>query len=432
MTCIFIFRRDLRLIDNHALILAAQKAEKILPLFIYDHNQQNGSKNFLKIQEEALDDLSKYISNLGGHLVKIYGTPYKVVRFLINQYKPKYVAFNIDYSSYSNQRDLAIAEVCKELNVELILAHDVMMTETAFVKQFFLFQKEILSKTIIVKKLEAINFEDMRFPQEKSNLLIVANKIPIVATRKWALDRIKKFVENPTELFQKSKMENTMISAHLKLGLISAREVYKYAEKHNCGYLINQLIWREFWFALARTKQNHYDFYDVRFKLMQWINDPKETKKMWTGKTGYPLIDASMNELNKTGFMWNRGRMLVGFFSVKILRINPFLPPQKDHKWHMGGQAYFSQKLIDCCYANNTGNWHWVASDTVDVAGQRYSAGWAGRPMNVTKYKYSDNTWSFSDEEYLKKWLPEYKDYDEEKIVDFTERWKQWLLITRT
>ena len=111
--------------------------------------------------------------------------------------------------------------------------------------------------------------------------------------------------------------------------------------------------------------------------------------------------------------MWNRGRLIVGWFSVKILRINPWLP-----KW--GGQAYFSEKLIDCCYANNTGNWHWVASDTLDASGQRFGKGWSGRPLNPEKIHPEDKN-------YISVWGSKKKI---KPIVDWHKRWSEWRQIT--
>lgn len=427
---IYIFRRDLRLTDNRTLIKVVNMAEEILPVFIYDHNQiksDHASSKFLVAQEEGLCDLGASIEKMKGRLCKFYGTPYKVVQFLIENWKPDAVAFNLDYSAYSKKRDREIAAICKQYGVDLVVDHDVMMGNVPFDKLFHIYSKKIITmKFDVIKFPPLCKFVNTRFAIEKLNVASGKSVVPI--NRNWALDRVRRFCENPQALFKDTGVAGTMISAHLKLGLLSAREVYNYAFLKSSGHLVKQMIWREFYFALARENRNHYDFYDARFKFMQWINDPAEIKAMWRGQTGYPLIDASMNELNKTGFMWNRGRLLVGFFSVKILRINPFLPPNPDiHKWYMGGQYYFSKHLIDACYANNTGNWHWVASDEVDASGQRFGKGWSGRPNNVEKIHGPTSPWQPGDKEYLEKWT---STKQAKILVKWEDRWAEWCNLT--
>lgn len=443
MSCIFIFRRDLRLTDNTALIQIANMKEvtEILPIFIYDHNQISGnftSNKFLIIQDEALNDLNSYLLKHNSKLHRFYGTPYKVISYLIQEYKPAYVAFNIDYSTYSNERDRLIASVCKQTGVKLIVQHDVMMCGTIkFTKLFWEFTKKLSEQQIIVRKNNSNKYTTRNFKYERANIeseLVKHTSLrgieqyrtkykPITATRQWALDRIKTITINETNHIR----DGYLISAHLKLGLISPREVFKYAIVNHKGYLIKQMAWREFYFACWRSyqaSQSNYDFYDRRFDYMQWRNDPIEMEAMWRGRTGYALVDAAITELNKTGFMANRGRLIVGFFSVKILRINPFYT--SNNKWLVGGQIYFSRHLIDACYANNTGNWHWVASDTVDASGQRFGRGWAGRPMNVEVLHPGD-------EEYICKWIDydKYKTNKIKQIVNAAERWKEWISLTQ-
>lgn len=441
MSCIFIFRRDLRLTDNTALIQAGRHAEitQILPIFIYDHNQITGpycSEKFLVVQEEALDDLNKYLLNYKSRLHRFYGTPYKVIAYLIAEFKPAFIAFNVDYSIYSIERDQAIINLCREQNIKIIAAHDTMLCHINFNKMYWEFAKRLITENIKTQRNNTSKYVERVFKCEHTNLNLKLVKLfnykkieaykkikPIVATRIWALDRIR----------NRSIESNYKISAHLKLGLISAREVFCYAKANQINYLIRQMTWRDFYFSCWRAHQNNYVFYDERFSYMQWRNDPVEMRAMWSGKTGYALVDAAMNELNTTGLMANRGRLIVGFFSVKILRINPFFTGyndsninKKDKRWFVGGQIYFSRHLIDACYANNTGNWHWVASDTVDSSGQRFGSGWAGRPMNVEMLHSGDD-------DYIREWLPNYDKYKAnqiDRIVDAKERWKEWVALT--
>lgn len=437
--CIFIFRRDLRLTDNTALIQAQKTHEKILPVFIYDVNQiSRGNNNFLAVQEQAINDLDNYIRKYNGKLYRFYGTPYKVINYLIKIYKPATVAFNMDYSCYAQERDKKIAEICKQNNVNLFTAHDVTLYDPVQIRMkydrlFGVFAESVSKLEMRVQKNGQNKYENICIEKQipECPVKFKPGKIPVTATREWTLKVIKNNADVP-------------ISCALKLGLISPREIFKYYITNplpRSEKVIRGLIWREFYFATWLTKSNHYDFYDPRFKTIEWRNDAVEMRAMWKGRTGVPIIDACMRELNETGFMWNRGRLLVGFYSVKILRINPFfsntntgyysklfsetsnnIDTGKYNKksWYVGGQLYFSNKLIDCCYANNTGNWHWVASDLLDASGQRFGHGWSGRKYNVVKLKPEEK-------KYLEKWKPEKRDC----AVDIEQRWSEWLEMTK-
>lgn len=430
----FYFRRDLRICDNNGLIFA-QKFQPILPIFIFDPEQINFLKNnnFMNVLVEAVKDLKIYFENENQNLYIFTGRPASVIGKILKAENIKQLIFNADYSEYSVKRDKEIFEVCKNLGVECFAVNDVTLFKPSllldcFDKKYWKFVENLGRQTVETKKCFTIfrksNLVESDYPKYKIN-----KNIPVAATREFAKNRVKEYKKND-DYFS----ENLMISCHLKLGLISPREVYNYVlTNYKDSPVIRQLLWREFYFAWAIKTENIYEFIDDRFLQIKWRNNKNEIKNMWSGKTGYPLIDAAMNQLNKTGFMHNRGRLLVGFFSVKILRINPF----GEH----GGQLYFSKKLIDCCYANNTGNWHWVASDALDASGQRYSKGWAGRPTDPRNSKKYD-----PDCKYIKKWLPEVEKltnkeihnwvYKQKKgvywkpIVDFSERWKEWMSLT--
>ena len=422
MTCIFIFRRDLRLVDNKTLIKALKTYDKVLPVFIYDSKQIKNpfaSQHFLAAQEEGLDDLHSYLQKKGSKLHRFYGKVLKVVQYLISEYKPSAIAFNKDYSYYALERDSEIQKFCAEKGVQVLSMHDVLIyvkSPLVFNKKFGTFAEGVKELTYEVTKNGLNNYDKRIFAKEYAGKF--AKKLPGLYTREKAIENLAKDLKTGYH-----------ISVHLKLGLISAREVYKYAYTKALKegqtyklYLAKNMIWREFFFANwiyhMSIKADNYNFYDQRFHQIIWLNRPEEIKALWSARTGYPLIDASVNELNKTGYMWNRGRLLVGSFSVKILRINPWLYAETPET--SGGQAYFTAKLTDCCYANNTGNWHWVASDTIDASGQRFGHGWSGRSFNP-------ETIQPLDKEYIEKWLP----YEEcEQIVNWHERWQEWREFT--
>lgn len=477
--CVYVFRRDLRLRDNTGLIAAVSQFEEVLPVFIFDSNQVKPEKdnrpvsqNFIQLMVEAVNDLSKYIENQGGRLCCFYGIPFKVLQYIIAEWKPNAVSFNLDYSEYSLERDRSIKTLCEQLNVKLLPYHDITLTkyETA-IESFHFSYWEFVKKVGVVKSTtksfpeKTARLTNKVFPREWKdwNAFHKNNpKITTTTTRSAAIARLRSGEEDFAESRHNIARDGLRISAHLKLGLISPREVVEYTsqkwKKANCVELLKQLLWRDFyitWMAKQNSSSNFsagksvidvnvptsiYDFIDNRFKNISWLNDPAEIKAMWAGETGVPLIDAAMRELNQTGFMHNRGRLAVGFYSVKILRINPF------SEW--GGQRYFSKTLIDCDSAVNTGNWHWVSSDKLDASGQRYNSGWSGRPMNPNKATATDPHC-----EYIKSWIPELiplssaeinnwhenhkvlakrlkKSYPA-PIVDFKKRWKEWCDMTK-
>jgi len=454
----FLFRRDLRIRDNIGLIYAA-KYEPILPVFIFDAEQlssNHASNNFIQLMCEAVADLDQYLKKQGSRLCCFYGKPCNVVKYLIEKYKPAVVIYNADYSQYSKTRDAAIRLVCREMDTPVVEAHDVTLLPperllAAYSYRYWEFVKNIGKISVEAKKCHT-KFVRKIFAEEwrdYGEFYKPNSQINVSATRKAAIARIH-HGEDDFVASRKTLQPGLMISAHLKLGLISPREIFDYVVAHwqreNAVDLVKQLIWRDFYFAFAMKinvgidvsmPRSIYEFIDHRFHKIKWLDDPVEIKAMWSGKTGIPLIDAGVRELNKTGFMHNRARLLVGFFSVKILRINPF------GKW--GGQRYFSRKLIDACYANNTGNWHWVASDMLDSSGQRYSRGFAGRPSNPQKTLHHDPGCV-----YVKKWIPEIRGLENDEIehwhkihkklahkcdyiapiVNVKKRWKEWLKET--
>ncbi len=456
MKCIYLFHRDLRLTDNTTLIAALKKYDKVLPVFIYDVNQitpfsgqvlsceksaRASSKdlaknhNFLYLQEQALEDLDEYLKLKGTRLLRMYGSPHKVINYLIKIYKPEAVAFNKDYSVYAQIRTAEIAKVCAQYSVEILSLDDYYIHKEVTDRKLTyvrLFSDFAIASTnyrdIQVQKNNMAKY-DMYFPPlfRTSIPFQLKARTKVTATRKAALARIK------TE-----RTQNWRISSHLKLGLISAREVYKYAINVENLQLQRQLLWRDYYLAVwlhfsdIRGPAGNYEFYDERYSKIQWRNDPVECKAMWTGQTGFVIIDAAIRKLNKTGFIKNRYRLLVAYFSIKILRINPFLAPDKFSRelsrdevreeadyWTVGGQIHFSRTLIDCCYIANTANWHFAASDLLDASGQRFGKGWSGRSYNIEPKP--------EDKKFIEKWKPK---KNTEPICDLKMRWQEWRSMT--
>lgn len=435
MSCIFIFRRDFRLTDNTALIKCINMKLKILPIFIFDPEQLNrdtASSNFIEIMCKSLIELETYINKCGGKITFLKGAPHLVVKSLLNKFKNAHVAFNRDYSPYSLMRDNKIYEIAKDKLIccDDLFTHDYCFLKTVYHTSFGRFKKSVLPQDPLPVATATFNGAFMNIdikckfncrPEDffKPNL-----NIPIKPGRAAALERVKKMANHKISISEKCGEGTSLLSSYLHCGTISIREVYNWACRNNNLHIKVQLIWRQFYFitAIIRNKKyigdfdkmmkaHYYRFYDRRFKTIKWRNDAAEYTALWSGKTGFPIIDAAVRQLNKTGFMHNRGRLLVGYFSVKILRISPWLP-----KW--GGQAYFAAKLIDCCWANNVGNWRWVSSDTLDRAGQRFGRGYSGRMTSIDKWN--------AELSYIKCWVPELKDVPDKDIINWYTAHKKY------
>jgi deoxyribodipyrimidine photo-lyase len=464
---IFIFRRDFRISDNLGLkkILETYKNIKIIPIFILDpyqikktnNNKFYHSNNAIQFMIESLKDLNIQLNN---KLNIYYGKPWIIIdKLLKNDKNIINVGFNGDFSEYSLIRDKKIKEVCVKYGVKMTICNDdlILLQEEEMLKEngipyivFSVFYKKCKHKKIIKnkkippKKFIKNNSKNKytgnlnKFYNKNDNILVNGGRKNAIKILK-NLNKFKDYNNNRDYL----DYNTTHLSAYLKFGCVSIRECYicikKYLGPRN--ELLKQLYWRSYYVLISKHVRNKYNsFIDTRFNKIKWQNNPnkiKYWKALWTGNTGFLIIDASVRELNKTGFMHNRGRLLVGNFSIKILRLNPF-----DLKW--GGQVYFSKLLTDGSYEQNLGNWSWVATDTVDGSGKRYGKGLSGRIFDPRQLKKWDENCN-----YVKKWLPKLKNIKCEHInnwnkyhklynnlhvgpiVDYEKRKKEWINLTK-
>lgn len=452
---IFIFRRDLRLSDNLGLIEFSKRVETIIPIFIFDPNQlfsTHASMSAIQFMCESLLDLNKQLHK---KLKYYYGEPNLIIKRLLSIDKTiDCVGFNGDFSKYSIIRDKKIIKACKDYKVGVYINNNDLTLHPPnktlkkngegyiVFNHFYKHSKKIkinkiirfafLNKIINYNTSFSYNKNINKFYKKNMKLITIGGR----DNAKKILKDIKKF-KNYTLNRDYLDYNTTHLSSYLKFGCVSIRECYWIFKKSlNISDLIKQLYWRSYYFNICIYVSNEYNFIDNRFNTIKWKNNSSEWKKMWNGRTGFLAIDACVCELNTTGFMHNRGRLITSNFSIKILRLNPF-----DVKW--GGQIYFSKKLVDCCYANNVGNWHWVSTDTFDQSGRRFSKGLGGRIFNPHHFEKWD-----PDCYYIKKWLPHLKDIpnkhllhwekycDDYKkihpspIVDFDMRKTEWLSMT--
>lgn len=376
---VFIFRRDLRLEDNTALHAALASSEKILPCFILDPRQVGDnpfkSDHAVQFMAESLRQLQGALHKRGGRLFVFSGRPEDVLERLMVRHKISAVFVNRDYTPFSVTRDLALRKYCRSSGVAfeafddaLLNAPGVVLKDAGGPYTVFtpFFRKASQNEIAKPAGLERGHFFDGDIPEDDPFALERVceghnDRIALQGGRSEALGilkRLKTFSDYARQRDIPSAAGTTRLSAHLKFGTVSAREVY-HAVKDALGLahpLIRQLFWRDFFTTII----HHFPhvlghFFYEEYDTIPWENDRRLFKAWCEGRTGFPIVDAGMRELNTTGFMHNRVRMIVASFLVKDLHI--------DWRW---GEKYFAQKLVDYDPAVNNGNWQWAASTGCD------------------------------------------------------------------
>ncbi|MFC5624844.1 cryptochrome/photolyase family protein [Algoriphagus winogradskyi] len=397
---IFWFRRDLRLEDNHGLFKALGEGEHVLPLFIFDKNILDKLEDKTDARVEFIyDQISKIHGELGkkgSSLLIKYGDPESIYKELLQEYDIQAVYTNRDYEPYAKSRDEKVARLLNKQDIELHQYKDQLIFEPGeilngsgeFYKVFTPFSKVWLSK-LNPSMLEAfkpmhwknlLQMEEFPLPTLKE---IGFEKSDISIPSKTADEEIIAHY-NETRDFP-AKNGTSRLGIHLRFGTISIRQLASKAKELNATYL-NELIWREFYMMILAFNPEVVDkAFKPAYDQIPWRNNEEEFAAWCEGKTGYPIVDAGMRELNATGYMHNRVRMVVASFLTKHLLI--------DWRW---GEAYFAEKLLDFELASNNGGWQWAAGTGTDA--QPYF-----RVFNPSSQQEKfDKNWK-----YIKKWIPE-------------------------
>jgi deoxyribodipyrimidine photo-lyase len=380
---LFWFRRDLRLEDNRGLFSALEAGFPVLPLFIFDSNILNNLSdkadarvNFIYNQVESLKEK---IEKLGGRFYVDYGDPFKIIERITNELPIKNVFTNKDYESYSLQRDHSIKDFLEARNITFHLSKDHVIFEereilsksagtpyTVFTPYSKTWKEKLKSEMLEGKNspLFAYNSEGLLQGNLSSNvavpdfpLLEFMNFQPSkmdIPSREINLKIIENYSENRD---YPAKVGTSRLGIHLRFGTIGIRELARKILNLNETFL-NELIWRDFYaqilFNFPHVEKNAFR---SNYDLIKWRNNLEDFKKWASGQTGFPLVDAGMRELNATGFMHNRVRMLTASFLTKNLLI--------DWRW---GEKYFADKLLDFDLASNNGGWQWAAGSGTDAA----------------------------------------------------------------
>lgn len=398
---IFWFRRDLRLHDNTALFQALSSGKPVLPIFIFDQHilDQLEDKEDKRVQfiYEALVALQKDLKKYKSSILILQGYPEKIFADLIQEYKVHSVFANHDYEPYAINRDRQIKKILEKAGIEFLTYKDQVIFE----------QDEIVKDdggmytvyTPYSKKwLKA-------FSANSTNAFKSESKLDALFTHKSQMPALKNIGFVPTQYsflqprIDKQLMHHyhqtrdypaiegtTQLGIHLRFGTVSIRELVKKASELNEVFL-KELIWREFFMQLLWHRPELVNkSCKPDYENIKWRNNEKEFDLWCKGETGYPIVDAGMRQLNETGFMHNRVRMITASFLVKHLLI--------DWRW---GEAYFAKKLLDYELASNNGNWQWVAGCGCDAAPYFRIFNPAAQTKRFDKQ-----------EKYIQQWVPEY------------------------
>ena len=399
---VFWFRRDLRLHDNAGLYHALKSGHPVLPVFIFDTNILDGLTNRkdkrVQFIHDALAAMQEQLVNLGSSLHVYHSTPADAFEKIMDEYPVTTVYTNHDYEPYAKERDRGIAAMLRERGIDFQSFKDQVIFEKDEVlkdngepytvytpysrkwkerlNDFYLssypvrkyFHNFLKSDSARIPSIEALGFQEAPHG-------IATPVLDESIARTYDKTRDIPAIHGTTHM-----------GIHLRFGTVSVRELARDVMALN-GTLLNELIWREFFMMILW----HFPYvvngaFRKEYDNIKWRNNEKEFEAWCNGQTGYPIVDAGMRELNATGFMHNRVRMIVASFLTKDLLI--------DWRW---GEAYFAEKLLDYDLSANNGNWQWAAGCGCDAAPYF-------RVFNPTLQaeKFDPKL------EYVKMWVPEY------------------------
>lgn len=396
---IFWFRRDLRLEDNAGLHHALKSGLKVMPVFIFDteilDQLQDKSDKRVDYIQQALANLQRDLIDLKGGLTVYYGKPLDIFKNLTEKFDIDTVFCNKDYEPQAIKRDKRVKDFLHKKDIGFSDYKDQVIFEkneilksdqspyTVFTPYSKKWKEALQSIEIFVPDFN--NLVHISNPKDILSLEEIGFKKTEIVLTKPSLDL--KIIKTYGQYRDFPSLDHTShLGVALRFGTISVRECVQFALKHNETWL-NELIWREFFMQILF----HFPYvvthcFKKKYENIHWRNNEEEFKAWCEGKTGYPIVDAGMCELNTTGFMHNRVRMITASFLTKHLLI--------DWRW---GEAYFAQKLLDYDLSANNGNWQWVAGTGCDAA------------PYFRIFNPEEQTKKFDKElKYIKKWLPNY------------------------
>lgn len=428
MKGLMIYRRDFRTVDNTALLNACKMCDEVYTIFVFTPEQVTQKNKFksepaIAFMIGALQELSKQLSSNSGNLFTYYGENPDIIEECIKKWHIDSVFWNKDYTPYAKKRDSKIEKLCSKLGVQCHISEDYYLhapctiftgSGTPYLKYTPYMNKAFakgfpkpsnvkvknlakrgggasasdLSLTKAYKQFVGEKMDDVEIPESYQRSVALA----ILRDHR----EFKDYNDTRNNLTD----ETTRLSAPIKFGVVSIREVAE-AFKKNRG-LLRQLVWRDFYAQILATNPEVLgSAMKEQYNKLKWIGSLSHFNKWCDGKTGFPIVDAGMRQLNETGYMHNRTRLITASFLIKTLLVD----------WQKG-EKYFAQHLVDYDPASNNGNWQWVASTGAD-----------SQP-----YFRIFNPWSQGKEhdpeaEYVKKWIPELREVPVKAIHKWDECW---------
>ena len=429
---IFIFRRDLRIEDNTTLNYLLKNYNNVIPVFIFTPEQVKNNKfksdNAIQFMIESLHNLDHELKKYGSRLHVFYGKNKKILKRIMKKVDIECIGYNKDYTNYAQSRDKKIASLCKKSGIECISNEDYLLkkmgelnkdngeTYTVYTPFKNNCLKHKIDKPIILSKKEYSKLS--KLPENllkeegyidheiNPDILVKGGRDKAIVTLNNAL-KLKNYEGNRNDL----SYTTSLLSAYIKFGNISIREAY-HAIKDKFGLdsgLLAQLIWREFYFYISyyfpRVLEGKN--YNKKYDNIDWIENNQDYKKWCNGETGYPVVDAGMRELNKTGYMHNRSRLITSNFLNRMLGMD----------WRLG-EIYFAKKLTDYDPSINNGNWQWVSSVGVDPKP------YFQRLFNpiLQSEKFDSNA------EYIKKWIPSLEKIPSKELHNWGDNYHKYNL----
>jgi len=421
---LFIFRRDLRLRDNKGLKFCIDNYDNIIPIFIFTPEQisyknKYKSDNAIQFMIESLKELDNELKKNKSKLHLYHGKNITVLKKIIKEINIKHIVFNMDYTPYAQKRDKKIEKLCKKNKITCDMIEDYLLADIGSILKKdgkpYLIYTPFKNKGFTVKidkpskykltKLKKIK-SDSEYPKHKINPDILVH-----GGRKNGLKQLKKIKTQKkyNDTRNDLSIETTLLSAYIKFGCLSIREVYwkfiSLVGKNNG--LVAQLFWREFYYYIV------YYFpqvlkgknFNTKYDDLEWNKNMKNFMKWCNGNTGYPVIDAGMRQMNKTGYMHNRARLITANFMNRMLGMD----------WRLG-EKYYAKMLTDYDPSVNNGNWQWIASTGVDPKPyfQRLFNPW----LQSKKFD--------SDAKYIKTWLPQLKDIPAEELHQWDNHYHKY------
>lgn len=400
---IFWFRRDLRLFDNTGLFYALNDKHPVIPVFIFDTNILNPLENKKDARvtfiHQQLTLLTKELQNYGSSLLVLFGDPLTCWSDLLEKFHINTVFTNHDYDPYGRKRDSEVAGMLDKKGIKFQHFKDQVIFEKDDVVKdnhspytvFTPYKRKWLAKF----QINNINsFESEKYLNNLFQYHLEIPELQDIGFDKATVDFPGKDYVTVIENYHKQRdipsiRGTSHIGIHLRFGTLSIRRVIRDACNAEDKTWLNELIWREFYAMILWHFPHIVDHaFKAEYDHIPWRNNEKEFRAWCDGKTGYPLVDAGMRELNATGFMHNRVRMITASFLTKHLLI--------DWRW---GEAYFAGKLLDYEQASNVGGWQWAAGSGNDAV------------PYFRIFNPELQTKRFDPElKYIRKWVPEIDD----------------------